>query len=83
MIPKFIILFKNGDSYGIHIHIKLSHYIKDVVSYLGIFTIEELKKKYPNTSIKLFNDKQIPKSYKKMLLPEYRKQKIKKLLDEN
>ena len=78
----FIILFDSGNSYGIYSNKKFNsaNYFTYHYEYLGIFTREELKKKFPNNSIRLSNHSSINKIYKKMMSSVYRKEKIDKIL---
>lgn len=75
-----IVYFETYEAYGITGSYKMVKYLPSA-EYLGDFkTKEELKKKFPNTSILLSKSTQISKFEKKLLLKAYRKEKILKLL---
>ncbi len=78
---RIIIYFWSGDAYGLlSLNGKLVLRLHYIFEYIGNFTKEELKKKYPQTSILPHTHNSISKSKKESLKEVYRKEKIKKLL---
>jgi hypothetical protein len=77
-----VILFGSGKSYGVYDNKKFNsaNYYSYQYEYLGVYTRDELKKKFPNASIRLSNSSTINKKYKTMLATVYRQEKILKIL---
>jgi hypothetical protein len=76
-----IIHFGSGDAYGLlALNSKLAVRLHFTFEFIGNYTKEELKKKYPQTSIRPHTYNGISKSEKEALKEVYRKEKIKKLL---
>ena len=79
-----VILFSSDNAYGIYNDNKLNNGMRFRYDYeyLGVFTKEELKKKFPNVSIQKYNDC-VEKYIKELLKVVYRKEKINILLNES
>jgi hypothetical protein len=76
-----IIHFGSGDAYGLlALNGKLAVRLHFTFEFIGNHTKEELKKKYPNTSIIPHTSKNIAKVERDALSVMYRKEKIRKLL---
>lgn len=76
----FLINFLNGNTYGMPFTGKLRSKRLELL-FVGNYNFFELKKNYPNTSIKKSDSNDISKHIKEYLKFEYRKEKINILLN--